>query len=138
MTQRPNLAEVSLDPHVKVGVVHNDYQSGSGYYLFPIRLQIFSFECGSLSLLNCVPYVLKCQRVLHAHVPTCFTCSRANVSCVLTCSRVNVPCVLTCQRVLRAYGLTCLAYLHAHVPTCLACLLAHVPMCFAYPSAHVL
>ena len=41
------------------------------------------------SLLNCVPYVLTCQRALRA------TCLRADASYVLTCSRVNMLCVLT-------------------------------------------
>ena len=30
------------------------------------------------SLLNCVPYVLTCQRALRAYVSTCFTCLRAH------------------------------------------------------------
>ena len=55
------------------------------------------------SLLNCVPYVLTCQRALRAYVLTCqcalvLTCSRANVSYLLMCSRA--------LRALRAYVLT--------------------------------
>ena len=42
-----------------------------------------SFE----SLLNCVAYVLTCQRVLRVYM---ITCSRASVPCVL--------CVPTCSR----------------------------------------
>ena len=87
-----------------------------------------------MSLLNCVPYVLPCQRALRAYVPTFLACLRAHVPtrlvcllahvpCVLTCSRANVSCmstwlhdqvlmprVPTCQRALRAlraYALTC-------------------------------
>ena len=41
------------------------------------------------SLLNCVPYVLTCQRALRA------TCLRADASYVLTCSCANMLCVLT-------------------------------------------
>ena len=58
-----------------------------------------------MSLLNCVPCVLKtCSR---ANVPCMLTCSRANALCVLMCSRANVPCVLTCQCALGAYVPTC-------------------------------
>ena len=52
-----------------------------------------------LSLLNCVPCVLK-------------TCPRAKVPCVLTPSSANVPCVLTSSQ-----------------PTCLACSRAYVFTC---------
>ena len=59
-----------------------------------------------VSLLNCVTYVLTCQRVLRASVLTyqralrafVFPCLRANVFCVHTCSHANVSCVLTCSR----------------------------------------
>ena len=57
-----------------------------------------------LGLLNCVPYVLTCQRALRAQV-------------------------LTCQRVLRAYVFTYHRALHAYLPTCLACFSVHVPTC---------
>ena len=52
------------------------------------------------SLLNCVPYVLTCQRALRAYV--------------LTCQRVLRAYVLTSQRALRAYVLTCLAYIYIY------------------------
>ena len=60
-----------------------------------------------LSLLNCVPCVLKT-------CPAFF---------VLTCQRALYAYVLT-QRALRAYVLTCQRALCAHVPTCLGCLRA--------------
>ena len=70
------------------------------------------------SLLNCVPYMLTCQRALRA---TCLradasyvlTCSCANTLCVLKCQRVSMPYVLTCQYALRAYVLMCQRALHA-------------------------
>ena len=76
-----------------------------------------------MSLLNCVPYVLTCQRALRAFVLTCQCALRAYV--------------LTCQRVLRAYVPKCTACLHAHVPTCLACLRARVPTYFACLRTHM-
>ena len=49
-----------------------------------------------LSLLNCVPSVLKtCSR---AKVPYVLTRSHTNVSCMLTRSSTNVSCLLTCSR----------------------------------------
>ena len=100
------------------------------------------------SLVNCVPYVLTCQRVLRAscsrsnlsaclrtNVSYVFTCSRANVPCVLTCPRDNVltcssakiPCVLTCSRVNVPQVLTSQCVFRAYVFTCFVCLRAHVP-----------
>ena len=73
----------------------------------------------SLSLLNCVPRVLKtCS---HANVSCVLT---ANVSCMLTCSRANVPCLLTCSRANMPYVFTCS---RANVPCVLACSSANVP-----------
>ena len=54
------------------------------------------------SLLNCVPHVLTCQRVLCAYVPTHPACLRAHELTCLACSRTNVSYMLTCQRALRA------------------------------------
>ena len=56
-----------------------------------------------MSLLNCVPYMLTCQRVLRAYVLTCLACLLVNVPCVLKCSHANaLMClcanVLTCKR----------------------------------------
>ena len=85
------------------------------------------------SLLNCVPYVLTCQRDLCAYVPCVLTCPRANVPCVLTCWRANMPCVLTWLRANMPCVFTCSRALRAYVPTCLACLSAQMPTClFAY------
>ena len=78
-----------------------------------------------MSLLNCVPYVLACQRALRAYVPTFLACLRANVSCVLTCSRAlraHVPMCLAC---LRGYMITC---------SCLACSRVNVPCVLCVPT----
>ena len=51
-----------------------------------------------MSLLNCVPRVLKtCSRALRAYILKCLACLRATLPCMLTCSYANVPCVLTCS-----------------------------------------
>ena len=73
----------------------------------------FSFVLCLMSLLNCVPCVLK------------------------TCSRANVPCVVTCPACLRAHVLTSLAYLRAHVPACLVCLRTHLPTSLACLRSHL-
>ena len=83
------------------------------------------------SLLNCVPYVLTCQRALSAYVPIYLACLHANVPTCLTC----IMC-LECLRVLCAYMLMCLACLRAHM-TCLACLCAQAPTCHACLRAHM-
>ena len=69
------------------------------------------------SLLNCVPYVLTCQRALRA--------------CMLTCQRVLRAYVLTCQHALRAYVLMCQSALRAYVQKCFR---ANVPrvLCLTY------
>ena len=108
---------------------------------------MWSLYC-HLSLLNCVPYVLTCQRALHAYVltssranmPCVLTCSRAYVSCMLTCSCVNVPCVLTwlcvnlpCMFMCsRANVLTCSRALRAQV---LKCQRAYMLTCERAPSS---
>ena len=126
---------------------------------FCFKYLTFCLNILILSLLNCVPWVLKpCSP---ANMPCVLTCSRANVSCMLMCSRTNVPCALTCSLanvfcVLThssanvpceltcsranvpceltcscANVSTCLVCLRSHMPTCLACLRAHVQTCFA-------
>ena len=82
---------------------------------------LFQSKTKNTSLLNCVPYVLTCQRALRAYVPRCQRALRAHV--------------LTCFACLRGYVLTCLACLHAHVPTCLR---AHVPCVLKCSNANVL
>ena len=102
---------------------------------------------GKMSLLNCVPCVLKtcsrtnvpcvltclrsnvssvlmCQRVLRVHVPCKLTNSHASVPCVLLWSRANLSCVLTLSRVNVASVLTCQRALRAHVPVRFECLRA--------------
>ena len=68
----------------------------------------------SKSLLNCVPFVLACQRALRVYV---LTYLRALRLYVLMCLRALRAHVLTCQCVLRVYMLTrSRAHaLHAHV-----------------------
>ena len=89
-----------------------------------------------MSPLNCVPYLLTCQRVLRARVPACLACLHANVlpclrpSC-LACLRVHVPTCLTCLCA------TCLAWVRAQVPTYLAYSRAHVPTCLLCPRINV-
>ena len=70
------------------------------------------WERKELNLLNCVPYVLTCQRALRvlrahmpmclgclcAHMPTCLACSCAHVPTCLVCLRANVSCVSICWR----------------------------------------
>ena len=77
-----------------------------------------------LSLLNCVPCVLKtCSRAKvpyvltgpHNNVSCVLMRSSTNVSCLLTCSRTNVPCVLT--------------YSCNNVPYVLRCSRVNVLMC---------
>ena len=75
-------------------------------------------------VLNCVPYVLTCQRAFYV-----LKYLRANVSCVLTYSRANVPYVLMCSRALRAFVLACQRVLRAYVLTCKRVLRAYVLMC---------
>ena len=84
-----------------------------------ISLFIYFSAFFLMSLLNCVPCVLKacsrpnvlcvlmCLACLGAHVPTCLACLRANVPTCLVYLRALRAYVLTCQRVLRAYVLTC-------------------------------
>ena len=117
----------------------------------------FVLDVVLLSLLNCVPYILKtcsravrayvltclaCLRVheptaLRVHLPTCLTCSHANVPCVLKCSRVLRAYVLTCQRVLRAYALACQRALHTHVLMPLTCPRANVPSVTRIHKRHI-
>ena len=117
----------------------------------------FILDVVLLSLLNCVPYILKtcsravrayvltclaCLRVheptgLRVHVPTCLTCSHANVPCVLKCSRALRAYVLMCQRVLRAYVLTCQRVLRAYALACQRALHTHVLMPLTCPRANV-
>ena len=85
------------------------------------------------SLLNCVPYVLTCQRVLRAYV---LPCQRVLRAYVLTCQRVLRAYVLMCQHVLHAYVLMCLRTLRAHMPTCLLCLHACVLTCLEFLASH--
>ena len=65
-----------------------------------------------MSLLNCVPYVLTCQRALRAYV---LTCQRTLLAYVLKCQRALRVHVLTCQLAWRAYVLKCQ---RAYVFTC--------------------
>ena len=46
------------------------------------------------SLLNCVSYVLTCQRALRAYMLNCQRALRAYVLTCLECLRVHVPCML--------------------------------------------
>ena len=73
------------------------------------------------SLLNCLTYVLTCQRVLRAYVLTCQRILRAHVGTCFACLRVHLPCVLACSRAFCAYVLcvfTCLRGNALCVPTC--------------------
>ena len=96
------------------------------YNSFVIRI---ASRCHSLfsilfsGLLNCVPYVLTCQRAFYV-----LKYLRTNVSCVLTYSRANVPYVLTCSRALRAYVLACQRALGFYLLTCQLALRGHVSM----------
>ena len=65
-----------------------------------------------MSLLNCVPYVLTCQRALRAYV---LTYQRTLLAYVLKCQRALRVHVLTCQLAWRAYVLKCQ---RAYVFTC--------------------
>ena len=66
------------------------------------------------SLLNYVPFVPTCLRVLCAYAP-------------------YVP---TCLKLIRAYVPTCLKLLRAYVPTCLKLLRAYVPLFFTCLRAY--
>ena len=80
--------------------------------------------CFNRSLLNCVPYVLTCQRLLRAYVLTCQHALRTHVlrcsrlAC-FACSRDNVPCVLCVATYSRAittnnkdkFSITCFPYI---------------------------
>ena len=46
------------------------------------------------SLVNCVPYMLKCLHALCAYVPTCLECLRSHVPTCRACSRDNLPACL--------------------------------------------
>ena len=84
-----------------------------------ISLFIYFSAFFLMSLLNCVPCVLKacsrpnvlcvlmCLACLGAHVPTCLASLRANLPTCLVCSRAYLPCVLTCSRANVLYVLTC-------------------------------
>ena len=74
--------------------------------------QITGSYMGNWSLLNCVLYVLPCQR--------------ASLAYKLTCQRALHAYVLTCQRALRAHLPTCLARLRTHVPYVPTCSRANV------------
>ena len=81
------------------------------------------------SLLNCVPYVLMCQRGLRAYV---LTCQRALRACVLTCLahiRAQVPWVLQCSRAqIACYNLNNKISFQWHVlPRCLLLFLCLFP-----------
>ena len=87
-----------------------------------------------MSLLNCVPYVLTCQRALRAYV---LTYQRTLLAYVLKCQRALRVHVLTCQLAWRAYVLKCQrAYVftceRAYVLTCggPSSLLSHLPAFF--------
>ena len=60
---------------------------------FPLTYDLNGLSLELTSLLNCVPYVLTCQRALRAYV--------------FTCQRALRAYLLTCQRALRAYVLVC-------------------------------
>ena len=77
-------------------------------------------------------YLLTCQRVLRAYVLTCHTCSSANVPCVLTWSNANVSCVLTCSR---AKVLCVLSCSRANVPRVLTCSGVNVLTCLRVSHA---
>ena len=84
-----------------------------------ISLFIYFSAFFLMSLLNCVPCVLKacsrpnvlcvlmCLACLGAHVPTCLASLRANLPTCLVCSRAYLPCVLTCSRANVLCVLTC-------------------------------
>ena len=114
----------------------------SSQWLFLSR----NFDSFNSSLLNCVPYVLMCQRALRAYMPTCLACFGAHVPTCLACLRAHMPVCLACLRAqmpsclacLRAHVPSCLAYLHAHVSMCLLCSHVHVTMCLACLHAHMI
>ena len=92
---------------------------------YHISLFIYFSAFFLISLLNCVPCVLK-------------ACSRPYVLCMLMCLACLGAHVPTCLASLRAFVPTCLACLRANVPTCLVCLRAHVSACLACLCAHLL
>ena len=106
------------------------YALESAHISIMVLPKCFSFVLCLMSLLNCVPCVLKtCSR---ANVPCVVTCSCGNVPCVLTCSRANIPCVLTCSRA----SVPCvLTYSLAYVPCVLTLSLKSVPCVLACPRA---
>ena len=79
-----------------------------------------------MSLLNCVPYVLTCQRALRAYV---LTCQRTLLAYVLKCQRALRVHVLTCQLAWRANCLNASVFmcLLANVLTCLRVKVPRVP-----------
>ena len=95
-----------------------------------ISLFIYFSAFFLMSLLNCVPCVLKacsrpnvlcvlmCLACLGAHVPTCLASLRANLPTCLSALRAYV---LSCQRALRAYVLTCQRALCTYVLCVLTC-----------------
>ena len=92
-----------------------------------------------LSLLNCMPYMLMCQRALRGYM---LLCQSALHAYVLTCLRALCAYVLTCPRALHAYVLS--AYVpcvRRCLPTSMSCLLtcscASVPCVLACSCANV-
>ena len=73
----------------------NAHQNNSEYGHFP-RSEFFLYTtqldvwCINKSLLNCVLYVLTCQRVLRALLLSRLTCSRAHVPTCLACLNAHV------------------------------------------------
>ena len=59
---------------------------GATNRLYSRKIEIYQKKTIKWSLLNCVLYVLTCQRALRAYVPTCLACLRAQVPCVPKCS----------------------------------------------------
>ena len=113
-----------LPPFSILAVPKNCQKAICLFRFWCLFFQIFFVNQIFLSLLNCVPCVLKtCSPALRAHLPTCLVCLRvhvptylrAQVPCVLKCSRANTLCVLTCSL--------------AHVPTWIARLRAHMLTC---------
>ena len=82
--------------HINLGLKFLLCLNGKCFNFKNTYLDLIDFR----SLLNCVPYVLTCQRALRAYALTCQRFLRAYV---LTSQRANVSCVLTCSRALRIY-----------------------------------
>ena len=97
----------------------------SVFHRLPFHAFLNPWICNAnakMSLLNCVPYVLPCQRALRAYVRTCQRVLCAYLLMCLACSRAHVPMCLAC---LRGYMIKC---------SCLACPRVNVPCVLCVPT----